>query len=507
MTRTAQLLLAWSAFAASLSLPLEAQPQNRAAEATPAARRPAPTPADARRPWATVSGPEELRAALSATLAGSTRSGRWGAIVVSLSRGDTLFAENADVMMLPASTMKMYTAAVILDRFGPDHVFRTPVLHDGTISPEGILQGNLYLRGVGDPSLSSRFWKGDTPMEALARQVAAAGIRQIRGDIVGDATLFDGQLVPDGWKTTYLGAAYAARVSALSLNENLIWVAVKPDGKNASVTLEPASTTVPVISTVKLVAGTGGRITAARRSSDGAIVVRGTIGTRSAVRRYSLVADNPPLYIAGALRAALEKAGITISGQTRLAATPPTATTIAAIASPPLSQIVGEMNRESINVVAELLYRAAAATGSQQGSSATALSTLRQFMMQKVGTPAAQIDVADGSGLSELDRVTPRSMVELLGYAHASPWSSAFHASLPVEGESGTLRRRARGTPAHGNLHAKTGTTNSVASLGGYVTARSGEILAFSFLYNGNDRANARAAMHQMGATMADWVR
>jgi len=115
--------------------------------------------------------------------------------------------------------------------------------------------------------------------------------------------------------------------------------------------------------------------------------------------------------------------------------------------------------------------------------------------------------VADGSGLSQLDRVTPRSMVQLLGYVHQADWGPVFHASLPVDGESGTLRRRAKGTPARGNLHAKTGTTNTVAALGGYVTARNGEVLAFSLIYNGADRSNAKAAMDQIGATMAEFVR
>ena len=98
-------------------------------------------------------------------------------------------------------------------------------------------------------------------------------------------------------------------------------------------------------------------------------------------------------------------------------------------------------------------------------------------------------------------------MVKLLAYAHRAPWGSTFHASLPREGESGTLKRHGRYTPAHGNLHAKTGTTNTVASLGGYVTAKDGEIIAFSFIYNGADRWNAKATMDQMGATLAEFVR
>ncbi|HEY5060573.1 MAG TPA: D-alanyl-D-alanine carboxypeptidase, partial [Gemmatimonadaceae bacterium] len=113
----------------------------------------------------------------------------------------------------------------------------------------------------------------------------------------------------------------------------------------------------------------------------------------------------------------------------------------------------------------------------------------------------------DGSGLSMIDRVTPRSMVQLLGYVHNAAWGPVFHAALPVDGESGTLKRRAKGTPARGNLHAKTGTTNTVAALGGYVTAKNGEVLAFSLIYNGADRWNAKAAMDQIGATMAEFVR
>ena len=117
------------------------------------------------------------------------------------------------------------------------------------------------------------------------------------------------------------------------------------------------------------------------------------------------------------------------------------------------------------------------------------------------------VAVTDGSGLSVLDRVTPRAMVQLLAYAHRAPWGSAFHASLPVAGESELLRNRMKSTPAQGNLHAKTGTTNDVIALGGYVTAENGELLAFSFLFNGHDRWNARATIDKMGATMASFSR
>ena len=455
--------------------------------------------------WGRSEGAGELASRLGSALTARTHGGQWGAIVISLTKGDTLFEQNADGQVAPASTMKMYTSSMALDRFGPDFVFKTPVLRDGSVGPDGSLSGNLYLRGVGDPSLSGRFWKGDTPMDALARQIALAGIKRVHGDIVGDASAFDSRAIPDGWKKSYLGAAYAARVSALSLNENLVWVVVQPSGNTASVTLEPATTTIPIQNSVRLTNGSGGSIRAARQP-DGSIVVKGSIGSRSGPRRYSMVVDDPALFTTGALRAALEHAGIKIDGATRLGATPAGVTTVATIPSPPLGQIVGEMNRESINIVAELLFRSAAATPSQIGSAETGLSTLRTFLSDKVHARSDLVAVSDGSGLSELDRVTARSMVELLSYAHASAWSAVFHASLPVEGESGTLKRR-KGTPARGNLHAKTGTTNNVASLGGFVTARNGEVLAFSFIYNGNDRWNAKSTMDSMGATLAEFSR
>jgi D-alanyl-D-alanine carboxypeptidase/D-alanyl-D-alanine-endopeptidase (penicillin-binding protein 4) len=458
--------------------------------------------------WTSPRGVESLSADLGAALSQHTRSGQWGVMVVSLSRGDTLFQSRPDAMMQPASTMKMYTSVLALERFGPDHQFRTSVLRDGQLGADGVLEGNLYLRGAGDPSLTSRFWGTTNPMDSLAQLVAAAGVHRIHGDIVGDASAFDGQLIPEGWLTRYLGAAYAARVSALSLNENLVWVVVQADGNKAAVTLDPATTTIAVQSTVRVVGGSHGRISAVRQK-DGSILVRGSIGRSAPPQRYSLVVDDPASFTTGALRAALEKAGVAIDGRVTVGTTPGAASEVAFVSSPPLANIIAEMNRESINLYAELLFRDAAheSNPGQVGSAQTALASLRTLMAEKINARPEDVQVSDGSGLSVLDRVTPRSMVELLSFAHQAPWGATFHASLPLEGESGTLRLRARHTPARGNLHAKTGTTNTVASLGGYVTAKDGEILAFSFIYNGSDRWNAKLAMDQMGATLAEFVR
>lgn len=486
---------------------LEAQSSSRGTSrsrsrstARPAAARPSAK-------WTATVGAPALESALGGILSNSVRSGSWGVMVVSLTRGDTLFAHNAGVMMQPASTMKMYTAVAAFERLGADHRFRTTVLREGALE-NGVLRGNLYLRGDGDPSLSPRYFPDERPMDRLARQVAAAGIRQVTGDIVADASAFEDRLIPEGWQTRYLGAAYAARVSALSLNENLVWVVVQPVGGKASVTLEPASTTVPVVSSVRVVGGSGGRISAVRRP-DGSIQVRGTIGRNSGPLRYSLVVDNPPLFSGGALKAALQAAGVQVNGGVRIGVAVKDAEPVATVESPPLWQIVNAMNRESINVFAELLFRSAGRgeNGDAQGSAATALEELREVLREKAGVTPEEVYAADGSGLSVLNKLTPRSMVKMLHYAHEAPWGPSFHASLPVAGVSETLRSRMRNQPAQGNLHAKTGTTNTVASLGGYVTAKNGEVLAFSFIYNGSDRWNARATMDAMGSTLAEFTR
>jgi D-alanyl-D-alanine carboxypeptidase/D-alanyl-D-alanine-endopeptidase (penicillin-binding protein 4) len=501
-------------FAAPLAFQASSRTKARTQTKRPARRATRRTRARAATPvapiaWTSPNGLSALTTDLSQMLSKRIRSGQFGAMITSLTRGDTLFAQNAGEMMQPASTMKLFSTAVALDRYGPEHSFSTDVLRDAPVGGDGTITGNLYLRADGDPSMSARFYHdANLPMSTLARSVAAAGVKRVTGDLVFDATAFDNRRIPEGWKTTYLGAAYAARVSALSLNENIVWVVVQPAGKQASVTLEPMTTTIPVRSKVRLVGGRGGRIVA-RRAADGGIDVSGSIGASSGPLRYSLVVDDPALFTAGALRAALQAAGITVDGAVKPGKTPENAEKVASLPSPPLSRIVSEMNRESINIVAELLFRDAARASASNGvgTAETGLANLRDFMQKKVGADPQQIRVSDGSGLSTLDYMTPRAMIHLLSYAHNGPWSSAFHGSLPVAGESELLRRRMRATPAQGNLHAKTGTTNTVVSLAGYVTAKDGEILAFSFIYNGNDRWNAKATIDAMGATLANFVR
>jgi D-alanyl-D-alanine carboxypeptidase/D-alanyl-D-alanine-endopeptidase (penicillin-binding protein 4) len=442
-----------------------------------------------------------------ASMVGRIRSGQFGVMAVSLTRGDTLFQHNAGTPLMPASTMKMLTSAAAFERLGPHYQFSTDVLYDGTLGADGTLTGNVYLRGDGDPSLSGRYMPGGpaAPMNFLADQLVARGVKRVTGEVIGDATAFDDQKIPEGWLTRYLQAGYAARVSGLSLNENLVWVTVTPGG---GAKLEPATSAIQLISNVRTVAGSGASLSV-RRQTDGTILVSGRIGSRSLPRRYEYVVEDPAPFTTGALRAAMLAKGIQVDGGIKLARTPSTAVKIASIQSPTLDRIISAMNRESINHFAELLLRNAARGRERntQGTAASGQALLRQFFATKVKSDTMHLEVSDGSGLSTLDRVTPRLMTQMLGYAHRVEWGPYFHASLPVAGESELLRRRMRGGAAQGNLHAKTGTTNDVIGLGGYVTALNGEVIAFSFIYNGTDRWTAKSMIDVMGQTLANFAR
>ena len=298
-------------------------------------------------------------------------------------------------------------------------------------------------------------------------------------------------------------------MSGLSLNENLVWVTIRPTtrGSAADVVLEPATAAIPVRSAVRTVAGRGTKLKFARNSNG--ITVSGSIGADVFQRSYSYIVEDPASFTTGAFLAALERSGVRVGNGFALATTPVTAQPVTSWNSAPLETLLTVMNRESVNVIAEHLYRAAA-RGVDRHAMGTALiadTAVRSLLQRNAGVRADAVTSTDGSGLSQLDKVSARAMVQLLGWADRSSWGPLLHASLPLAGESGTLRTRMRFSTAQTNLHAKTGTTNDVVALAGYVTARNGELLAFAMLYNGRDRWRAREAIDAIGITLANWSR
>jgi D-alanyl-D-alanine carboxypeptidase/D-alanyl-D-alanine-endopeptidase (penicillin-binding protein 4) len=246
-----------------------------------------------------------------------------------------------------------------------------------------------------------------------------------------------------------------------------------------------------------------------RQVNDFTLQASGWIGDGASARRVPIVLEDPANYAAGAFRAALAHNGVAVAGQTTVSTAPAGARYLIDVPSPPLAQLVTAMNRESINHYAELVFKNAGRglDGLLSGSADAGLLKLADFLYVKVGTDPGSVYAVDGSGLSTMNRVTARAQVQLLSHAHQASWGPILHASLPVAGQSGTLRERMLRSAAQGNLHAKTGTTADVVALAGYVTATNGEILAFSFIYNGPDRDRARGTIEMLGPALAGLAR
>jgi D-alanyl-D-alanine carboxypeptidase/D-alanyl-D-alanine-endopeptidase (penicillin-binding protein 4) len=433
-------------------------------------------------------------------LVGSSQE--WGLMAWSVDRKEALFSVNAEHPMTPASNNKVFTSVWALSVLGPDYRFPTDLLITGPVQ-NGVLQGDVVLKGSGDPALGYPAFDKD-PLESLrpmARALRAKGVTSITGGVIGDATVFDS--VPHGpdWpKDTGNGvSAYAPTVSGLAFQRNLIWV----DVRNGQWKLQPDAPEIPVVNQAR----GGGRGFAVRKPDNDTVILRGGI-TGPAFRRYMVGVQDPAVMAAAALRQVLREAGITVAGRAVRGATPAGAKLVHRHYSIPLATIVHKMNRESDNFFAEHLWQAAQAATAGHGSYTEGGKESAKFYQARAGVPQGQLWQADGSGLSADNRITALAMTRALSYADHQPWREVFHESLPVGGEKeGTLRHLFLAAPAQGNLHAKTGYIKGVRTLSGYVKARNGERIVFSFLYNGRNTSGARNVQQQLGNMLAEFSR
>ncbi|HET7322307.1 MAG TPA: D-alanyl-D-alanine carboxypeptidase/D-alanyl-D-alanine-endopeptidase, partial [Longimicrobiaceae bacterium] len=435
-------------------------------------------------------------------------SGEWGVLAWSVSQKEPLISINADQVFAPASNNKVFTSVWALSVLGPDYRFPTDLLITGPIR-DGILEGDVVLRGSGDPAFGYPEFTDDDPMRPLRRMAQALkelGVRVVKGDVVGDPFIFDTVLVGPEWPRDTGGgaAAYAPGVSGLPFQRNLIAVKASPNpsGGHALLELDPPVSVVPLKNEVRT---GGGRAWAARAPDGDTIVVKGGVSGR-APHIYRIGVQHPALMTTDALRVALEQAGIQVMGRSRIDHTPKDATLAHRHFSIPLARMVHEMNHVSDNFFAEHIWKAAAAKTLGQGSYRTAGPASAIFFHRKAGVPFGELYQFDGSGLSSNDRITPNAMVRTLLYANRAPFSDAFHASLAVAGEpDGTLKHMFRNSTAEDNLHGKTGYIDDVRTLSGYVRAKNGELIAFSFLYNGRGTFPARSVQQQLGELLANY--
>lgn len=433
----------------------------------------------------------------------------WGVAVMNLRADSVLYARHPDRRFVPASNAKLFTTAAALEQLGPDFRYQTDLLADGTID-EGILQGRLIIRGAGDPTLGGYAQRDDPTaiFRAWADSLRTAGITRITGNIVGDDDIFTDTPLGHGWSWDDTPYAYAAELSGLAFNQNKVDITLEGQrvGNPARVHWEPHNTRY-----VNIV----NRATTIERGRDIDEEYERPLGTNrlvlhsevpvGRVEEEELAIHNPTQYAAHVFKEILALEDIDVAGQpvdidsldaplSYNESAP--LQRVARYSSPPLEAIVQSLNRESLNLYAEHVLRTLGVEhpvddpeddATQPGSAEMGIeAAMRTFAAARIDT--SRIQLADGSGLSRHNLLTPRAIVALLQYMwqHPDPdVAGAFHAALAVGGQNGTLEYRYQdGARARGQVRAKTGTLSNVSVLSGYITTAAGTPLAFSILCN-----------------------
>lgn len=385
-----------------------------------------------------------LAADLDGALAGPGRT------CLSVEEGDaTIYVRGADEALTPASTLKVLTGMAALNRLGDAFRFITEVRADRPVA-DGVVDGPLWLVGAGDPLLATKAYADTfrnqpqvyTSIDALADNIVAAGIREVRGGVIGDESRFDTVRYVPTWKPGYITDSEIGPVSALVVNDN--FAQYRP--------------------------------------------------------KKRLAAPAPAVHGASVLTELLRGRGVVVADPGEGVA-PPDATAVASVSSPPLPEIVGELLRESDNMTAEVLTKELGARFAGTGSWAAGTQVVRETIAA-AGLPASGYAAVDGSGLDVTNRLSCALLMDALDLAGpVGPVASGF----AVAGQTGTLAQRFRGNPAEGRLRAKTGSLNYVSGLVGFVDADDDRTLEFALLANDlPDRVDSgRVLQEKVGAILA----
>jgi serine-type D-Ala-D-Ala carboxypeptidase/endopeptidase (penicillin-binding protein 4) len=505
------------------------QPQRERRVTSPAAvATPTPTPVPAETPQpsptpdviqirsaATTRSLAELRTRISQVLGKPELAPAMvGIKVTSLETGQVIFEENANKLLRPASNMKLYTVAAGLDRLSPDFRFVTSVYALAKPDGNGNIKGDLTIYGRGDPSIAARFNSGDyfKGIDELATRIAAAGVKKVEGNLVGDETYFNGPQYGSGWEWEDLQWYYGAEVSALTINDNALDLFIKPGaqvGAPAVITTGPPDPLLRIVSKVVTGAkGTRRDLNAHRALGSDVLEITGTIALDDKGYSQGIGISRPALLFAYLLRASLAQRGVTIKGKTRtvdarpaagfveqsvsaVAGSPTGQVEIASMQSVPFSAIAAQTLKPSQNLYTELILRTLGTVVPRSDNSpnidrtseSDGLEVVKTFL-REAGVSPSSLVLSDGSGLSRNDMITAEATIQLLTYMHRHRYASVFRDALPIAGVDGTLRNRFKGTPAENNLRAKTGTLSSANSLSGYVRDAAGDELAFSIMVN-----------------------
>ena len=451
---------------------------------------------------------EEISRLIDATPA--ARGAFWGIDIVDLGSGQTLYAHDADKLFVPASNAKLFTVALALNRLGADYRFETRVLSAAAPDANGLVRGGLRLIGGGDPNLSGRVIPyrlgaaAGNPLAAiedLADQIVKHGVKRIEGGVIGDDSWYVWEPYPQGWAIDDAQYDYGAPVSALTLNDNMFTLTVRPGaraGDPAELTLNPALEYYAIDNRVSTVGERGERkIQPEREPGSRQLRLWGTIPQRGASESLSLAVEDPAEYAARALRLALEERGVTVEGGASASHRPiaelwtaPMGVELAWHGSESLLEDLRVTAKISQNLHAELALRAVGRNRKGEGSREAGLEEMKAFLGEN-GIHPNSFQFHDGSGLTRLDLVTPAAVLQLLRAMYASPFREEWIGLLPVSGQDGSLNARLTDVPALGRIHAKTGTLTHVSALSGYAQRQDGSWVAFSILVNNHNGQTA----------------
>ncbi len=395
------------------------------------------------------------------------RQGEQVAVYVVDEHDRVLVAHDADVPVLPASTMKTITAAAALVTFGPEHRFTTRIETTAPIGPDGVLRGDLVLVGTGDPVLATPEYgrwiypaRPRTPVEALADQLVAAGLTRLEGDVVGVAEGFVGPERAAGWPDSYFWSFDARWADGLAVDAGLHTIVIEPEVDDDG----PAG-------------GENGASEDADAPPPGPPDVRIDH------------TPEPALHATRELIRLLEERDVEVVGTGRTDPPPaPTVGRVARVESPPLEEILRFAVQRSDNQISDNLFRTVGRARTGVGSFAAGERAHLQ-VLEQLGLDTTGLALSDGSGLSRDDRLTARLLVDLDRTMRATRYAVTWHEIMASMGETGTLRSRLVGTVATGRFVGKTGSLNDVQSLSGTVTGPTGRSYHLAVIANADGQA------------------
>lgn len=407
---------------------------------------------------------------------------------------------NADLPVNPASTMKLVTTYAALELLGPTYQWKTGLYTDGPLR-NGVLQGNLYFKGGGDPKLTmERLW-------LLLRDLRNAGVQQVQGDLILERSHFRAAVHTafddDGNDAS---KPYLVEPDPLMVNLKTLRLIVRGEARGAAVQIEPPIPYVNIVNQLRVTPSAACPSwppvnLAEQPQPDGSVtlVATGQIPEGCSGQRYMALLDHPT-FTAGAVRALWSELGGSIRGQDRLGATPGNARLLAQTTSPDVVEVIRDINKYSNNTMARQLFLSIGAAHRLPGDpdDAAAAGRVIDDWLTRKGIRAPHLVLENGSGLSRHERISAREMAAMLHAAWNSPYAAEYISSLPLAAMDGTLRKRMRNTPLAGNAHLKTGTLNNVRALAGFSRDAQGHTWAVVAILNHPRVEGASAILDQL---------